>query len=127
MGNNTQELRRSVRKDLLIYAQKHPGSFKAHMVASAAVWLLAGRPGLSRQDQLGLVIRTHAYVADLASDGDPALAPTVAKLDALLTAVTAEGEAAVADAELMEAHASDFEAWAGATGWRREPTCQSQT
>jgi hypothetical protein len=65
---STRHLRHFVRSVFVTYSRKNPEDFQAHQDASAMVWLLAGRPGISieqRGENTGraLVIASNAVVA----------------------------------------------------------------
>lgn len=107
-----QKLRRTVRAELVAYAERHPDDFDAHMTAAASLWLLAGRQGLLGPQQFALAHQAQETVARL-SVGRPsrALGRAQRQLDELVELLWERTQPHHADTVFMEHFAEDFAEW----------------
>jgi hypothetical protein len=108
-----QELRRTVRIELVAYAERHPDDFDAHMTASAAMWLLAGRQGLTQPQQLALLRQAEEAVARLGvGRRSRTLVQIQQQLHELVDILTRRMRVQQDDSEFIALFAEDFAQWA---------------
>lgn len=107
-----QELRQTVRIEVAAYAERHPESFDAHMTASATIWLLAGRQGLTQPQQLALVHQAEETVARLGvGKRSPALANIQQQLHELVGIVARRVQVQHDGAAFIALFNEDFAKW----------------
>jgi uncharacterized lipoprotein YmbA len=113
-----QEYRHAIRHAFQAYAQQE-GGLRSHMANALTQYVLAGRPGISPQQQLVSFNMVHSALVNLitADPYDQVLHAVDSLIHQAVDALTEEfnlssGEKSRGIDPLVTAHADDFEAWA---------------
>ena len=108
-----QQLRHAVREEVVAYAGRHPSDYDAHMTAAVVTWLLAGRPGMTHDQQLAHLHQAQQTITSLATRHplSAALAFVQEHMRQLIATVSDRTQMDQ-DARFLALFAGDFDQWA---------------